>query len=137
MQRLNLLGALVIMLSARLQVQLPAIAADGHLHDLGGAFIDPGDANVAADLLHHVLVGVAVAAQRLNAGVGSGIAGFRRHVFRDRAFGVQAAFVGGIDALGRLFDEGAASFQMDNVRHDQLVGVALLLGERRSALNAL
>ena len=43
----------------------------------------------------------------------------------------------GVDALGRLFDVGAAGFQSSHVGHDQLVGVALLFGERRSGLNAL
>ena len=36
----NCARLLVIMLAARLQVKLPAVAADGHLHDLGGAFVD-------------------------------------------------------------------------------------------------
>ena len=44
------------------------------------------------DLLDHVFVRVAVAAQRLDAGFGRGIAGFGRHVLGDGAFGVQAAF---------------------------------------------
>ena len=105
---------LVIVLAARLQVKLPAVAADGHLHDLGGAFVDRGDAHVAADLLHHVFVGVAVAAQRLDTGVGRGVAGFGGHVLGDCAFGVQAAFAG-VDALGRLFDKGAAGFQARDV----------------------
>ena len=44
------------------------------------------------DLLHHVFVGVAVAAERLDAGLGGCIAGFGRHVLGDRTLGVQAAF---------------------------------------------
>ena len=96
-----------------------------------------GDANVAADLLHHVLVGVAVAAQRLDAGVGRGIPGFGRHVLGDGAFGVQSCLRSGVDALGGFFDVGAGGFQPHHVGHDQLVGVSLLLGERRAGLNAL
>ena len=38
---------------------------------------------------------------------------------------------------GGLFDEGATGFQPHDMGHDQLVGVALLLRERRAALNAL
>ena len=87
-QRFELARLLVIVLPARLQVRLPAVAADGHLHDLGGAFVNRGDANVALDLFHHVFVRVTVAAQRLNTGIGGPIAGFRRHVLGDGAFGV-------------------------------------------------
>ena len=108
MQRFQLAGLLVIVLAARLQVKLPAVAADGHLHDLGGAFVNRGDAHVAPDLLHHVFVRVAVASERLDAGVGCRIARLRGHVLGDGAFGVQAAFAG-IDALGSLFDVGAAA----------------------------
>ena len=117
---------LVVVLAARLEVRLPAVAADGHLHDFGGAFVNGGDANVAADLLHHVLVGVAVATQRLDAGLGGRIAGLGRHVLGDGAFGVQASFDAGVDALGGLFDVGAGCLQPRHVRHDQLVGVSLL-----------
>ena len=46
-QRFELARLVVIVLAAGLQVKLPAVAADGHLHDLGGAFVDRGDANVA------------------------------------------------------------------------------------------
>ena len=47
-QRFELSRLLVIVLAARLQMKLPTVAADGHLHDFGGAFVDRGDANVAA-----------------------------------------------------------------------------------------
>ena len=56
------------MLATGFKVVLPAITADGHLHNFGGAFINGGDGYIAADLLHDVFVGVAVAAQGLNAG---------------------------------------------------------------------
>ena len=36
----NFFACVVIVLAARLEVKLPAVAADGHLHDLGGAFVD-------------------------------------------------------------------------------------------------
>src|SRR5271166_962640 len=124
------------MLSASLQVELPAIAADGHLHDLRGTLVDRGDADVALDLLHHVLVRVAVSAQRLDAGFGGGIPRLGGQVLGDRTLGVQASFAR-VDALGSLFDEGPARFQTDDVRNDQLVGVTLLLRQGRARLNAL
>jgi NAD(P)-dependent dehydrogenase (short-subunit alcohol dehydrogenase family) len=61
MHRLGLARTIMIVLPARLQMKLPAIAANCHLHDLRSALVDAGDAHVAADLLDHVLVGVAVA----------------------------------------------------------------------------
>ena len=74
-----------------LQVLLPAVARDRHLHDLRGALVDRGDAHVALDLLDHVLAGVAVAAERLDAGVGGGVARLGGEVLGDRALGVEAA----------------------------------------------
>ena len=136
MQRFQFARFLVIVLAARLQVELPAVAADGHLHDLGGAFVNRGDANVAADLFHQVFVGVAVAAEGLDAGIGRLISGLGGHVLRDRAFGVQGAFAG-VDALGGLFNVGTRGFESRHVGHDQLVRIALLFRERRSGLNAL
>ncbi|WP_353805892.1 16S rRNA (uracil(1498)-N(3))-methyltransferase, partial [Acinetobacter baumannii] len=35
MKGLHLAGLIVIVLAARFEMQLPAVAADGHLHDLG------------------------------------------------------------------------------------------------------
>ena len=67
---------IVIVLAARFEVKLPAVARDGHLHDLGGAFVNRGDAHVALDLLHHVFVRVAIAAEGLDAGVGCAVTGF-------------------------------------------------------------
>ena len=132
-RRFEFARSLVIVLPARFEVRLPAVAADGHLHDLGRAFVNRGDANVAADFLHHVFVRVTVATQRLDAGLGGRIAGFGRHVLGDRALGVQAAFGAGVDALRGFFDVGASRFQPHHVGHDQLVGVSLLFRERRSA----
>jgi hypothetical protein len=37
-----------------LEVLLPAVPGDGHLHDLGGALVDRRDPHVALDLLHDV-----------------------------------------------------------------------------------
>ena len=132
----NFSRLIVIVLAARFQMKLPAVAADGHLHDLGGAFVNRGDANVALDLLHHVFVRVAVAASAWMAGVGRQVAGLGRHVLGDGAFGVQAAFAG-VDALGGLFNVGAAGLQPRDVRHDQLVRVSLFFRERRAGLDAL
>ena len=136
-QRFKFARIVVIVLPTRFQVELPAITADRHLHDLGGALINDGDANVAADLLHHVFVRVAVAAERLNTGFGSGIAGLGCHVFSNRPFGVEAAFVAGIDALRRLLYIGAGGLEAHGMRHDQLVRVALLFREWPSSLDAL
>ena len=60
---------LVVVLAARLQMKLPAVAADSHLHDFGSAFVDRGDANVALYFFHHVLVRITIASQRLDAGI--------------------------------------------------------------------
>src|SRR5579864_377999 len=136
MKRFQLAGPLVIVLAARLQVKLPSVAADGHLHDFGGALVNCGNANVTADFLYQVFVRVAVASESLNAGVGSLVSSFGRHVLRDGAFGIQTAF-SGIGAFGRLLDISAGCFQSRHVWHDQLVRVTLLLRERRSGLNAL
>ena len=47
MQGLDSLRPIVVVLAAGLQVELPTVAADRHLHDLGGALVDRGDADVA------------------------------------------------------------------------------------------
>src|SRR4029453_9304227 len=77
----------VVVLAARLQVLLPAVASDGHLHDLGRALVDGGDAYVALDLLDHVLVRVAIATERLDGGLGRRVAGLGGEVFGDGALG--------------------------------------------------
>ena len=61
----------------RLEMQLPAVAGDRPLHDLRRAFVDGGDAHVALDLLDHVFLGVAVAAQRLDRIFGGLVAALR------------------------------------------------------------
>src|SRR5208283_1862606 len=76
------------------------------------------------------------AAQRLDTGLGGGIAGFGCHVLRDRTLGVQTALHAAVDALRGFFDVGAGSFQADYVRHDQLVRVPLLFRKRSASLNA-
>ena len=65
-----------------------------------------------------------------------GVAGLGGEVLGDGALGVEA-LLARVDALGRLLDVGAAGLQPHGVRDDQLVGVALLLGERRPRLDAL
>ena len=115
---------------------LPTVASDGHLHDLGGAFIDGGDTNVAFDLLHDILAGVAVTTVRLDGRVGRVVAGFGRHQLRDRSLGVHRTVLAEapIDLVGRLLDVAAGRFEAHRVRNDQLVCEALLLGKRRTAL---
>src|SRR5258708_30371904 len=83
---------LMVVLAARLQVQLPAVAADGHLHDLGGALVDGGDAHVPADFLPHAFVGAAVAPQPLDASVGSRVARLGGPVPGAFALGIHHAF---------------------------------------------
>ena len=61
-----LIGGIVVEAASRLEVVLPAITADGHLHDLGRAFVDRGDADIALDLLNHVFACVAVTAVGLD-----------------------------------------------------------------------
>jgi hypothetical protein len=135
-QRPQLGRQVVVVAAARLEVLLPAVAGDGHLEDLRGAFVDGGDAHVALDFLHHVLAGVAVAAQRLDRRLGRGVAALAGEVLGDRAFGIEAALAA-VDPLGGLLDIGTRGLQPDDVRHDQLVGVALLLRQRRAGLDAL
>ena len=136
MQILQHVRLLVVVLTACLQVKLPAITADGHLHDLGGALIDDRDTHVTLDLLHHVLVRITVAAECLDAGFCCEISGFGCHVFGDRTFGVQTSFTV-VDALRRLFYIGASGLQPYNMRNNQLVGVSLFFRERRSSLDTL
>ena len=127
---------LVIMLPARFQVKLPAVAANGHLHDLGGAFVNRGDPRVTPDLLHHVFTGVAVTTQGLDTGVRSQVPRLGCHVFRDGPFGVQAPFIR-VDAFGSFFDVGSSSLQPHHVRDNQLVRISLFLRKRRSGLDSL
>ena len=87
-QCFELARLLVVVLPAGFEMKLPAVAADGHLHDLRGPFVNPGDANVALDLFHHVFMRVTVTAQRLDTGISRQITGFRRHVLGNGAFGV-------------------------------------------------
>src|ERR1019366_9150226 len=122
MKRFQFARFVVIGLAPCFQVQLPAVAAYRHLHDLGSAFVDRGDAHVAADLFDQIFVGVAVTAEGLNAGVGSLVPCFGGHVLCDRAFGVETAF-SGVDALGGLLDVGAGGFESSHVGHDQFVGI--------------
>ena len=135
-ERLELARLSVVMVAARLQVLLPAPAGDRHLHDLRGALVDPRDADVALDLLDHVVVRVAVAAVRLDRRVGRGVSGLGRQVLGDRALDQELALAG-VQPLGGLLDRRARRLQRDGVRDDQLVGVALLLGERSARLDAL
>ncbi len=135
-QRLQGHGLLHVVLAARLQMQLPAVATDAHLEDLGRALVDGRDAHVAPDLLDHVLVGVAVAAEGLEARVGGDVAGLAGQVLRDGSLGDELGLAG-VEPLGRLLDVRAAGFEPHGVGHDQLVGVALLLRQRRAALDAL
>src|SRR5581483_8611518 len=76
MQRLEFPRLVVVVLAATFEVLLPAIAADGHLHDFRGAFVDDGDAHVTLDLFDEVIVSVAIAAERLNSGFRRCIPGF-------------------------------------------------------------
>ena len=62
--------------------------------------------------------------------------GLGGHVLGDGALGVEQAVVA-VDVLGGLLDVGASRLQPGGVRDDQLVGVALLLGERAAGLDAL
>ena len=117
---------IVIVLAAGFEVKLPAVARDGHFHDLGSAFVNRGDAHVALDLLHHVFVRVAVAAERLDAGVGCAVSGFGGQVLGDGSFRVEAAFLAGVDAFGGFFDHRASGLKASHVRNNQLVGIALL-----------
>ena len=130
MQLLERRGGVVVVAALRLEVLLPAVAGDGHLHDLGGALVDRRDPHVALDLLDQVLVGVAVAAEGLDGGVGGGVAGLGRQVLGDRPLGVEAD-VDLVEALGGLLDVRPGRLQPHGVGHDQLVRVALLL--RRAA----
>src|SRR5436309_15131651 len=93
------------MVAARLEVLLPATAGERDPHDLRRALVDPGDADVALDLLDHVVVRVAVAAMTLDCGVGRRIAGFGGEVLGHRALDVQRALTA-VDPLGRLLDGG-------------------------------
>ena len=79
---------------------------------------------------------VAVATEGLDRRVGGGIAGLGRQVLGDRTLGVQAD-VDLVEALGGLFDVGPGRLEAHGVRHDQLVGVALLLREWAAALDSL
>ena len=135
-QLLHLLGGVVIVLPARLQVELPAVTRDGHLHDLRGAFVDRRDPRVPADLLDHVLARVAVASERLDRGVTGRDARLGRQIFRDRALRVEAAFAG-VDSFRGVLDVRARTFETHHVRDDQLVRVALLFGERTTGLDPL
>jgi hypothetical protein len=113
-------------------VLLPAVAGDGHLHDLGGALVDRRDPDVALDLLDDIRPGVAVAAVSLDGRVGGRVAGLGGEVLGDRAFGVHRA-VGteaAVDLVGGVLDEGPGGLEPDGVRDDELVGVALLLAQR-------
>ena len=104
---LELARRCVVIVAASLEMLLPAFARDRHLHDLRGALVDRGDADVAPDLLDHVLVRVAVAAERLDRGVCRGVAGLRREVLGDRALGAQRALAG-VDPRGGLLDRSAS-----------------------------
>ena len=122
-----------------LQVQLPAVTRDGHLHDLGGAFVDGRDAHVALDLFHHVFARIAVTAHGLDGRIGGCVAGLGGDELGDRAFGVQRTIgaQAAVQPVGRAFDHAARGFQPHGMRHDQLVRVALLLGQRAAALMPL
>ena len=57
-------------------------------------------------------------------------------VLRDRPLGVEH-LLARVEPLGRLLDVGAPGLEAHGVRDDELVGVALLLGEGAAALEAL
>ena len=102
---------------------------DDALLDLAGALVDGGDAHVAAHLLHHVLAGVAVAAQGLDGGVGGPVARLGAPVLGDGALGAHV-LVALVDAQGGLLHVGPAGGQVDPVVHQQLEQVAFLLDQR-------
>src|SRR5690349_16457399 len=117
-------------------MELPPVPADGHLHDFRRAFVNRGDAYVAADFLHEIFVRVTVTSKRLDTGISSLIPCFGRHVLRNGTFRIQGSF-SRINALRSLFYEGTRSLQSRDVRHDQFVRITLLFGEWRSRLNPL
>lgn len=110
----------MVVLPAGLEVVLPAVAGDGHLHDLGGALVDRGDPDVPPDLLDHVLAGVAVTAEGLDGRIGRRVAGLGGEVLGDGPLGVERALGALVDPLGRLLDVGPGGLQADGVRDDQL-----------------
>ena len=126
---------LVIVLAVALEMGLPPIARDGHLHDLGRALVDRGDANVPLDLLDHVFLGVAVATMSLDRGVRGCVSRLRRQILGNGPLGIEAA-TAAVNALGGELDVGARGLESSRVRNDELVGVTLLLRERRATLDS-
>ncbi|CPR13355.1 hypothetical protein BN971_04665 [Mycobacterium bohemicum DSM 44277] len=76
---------------------------------------------------------------RLDRRLGRRVAGLGRQVLGDRALGVEraAGALAGVDPGRGLLQERARCLQPHRVRHDQLVGVALLARQRRAALNSV
>src|SRR5512145_2465189 len=89
MERLELAAEVVVVLAPGLEVHLPAVAADGHLHDLRGPLVDARDAHVTLDLLDHVLAGVAVTAQGLDGGLGGRVARLGGEELGDGSLGLE------------------------------------------------
>jgi hypothetical protein len=89
--RAQLRSLVAVVAALGLEVLLPAVAGDGHLHDLGGALVDRRDPHVALDLLDDIRPGVAVAAVGLDGVVGRRVARLGGEVLGDRAFGVHRA----------------------------------------------
>src|SRR5512140_3529681 len=135
-ERLERRRHLLVELAAALQVRPPAVPRDGPLHDLAGALVDGRDADVAADLLDVVLLGVAVAAVRAHRRVRREVAGLGGEELRDGALGLQLGLAV-VEADRRLLDVRARRLEADHVGDDELVRVRLLLAERRARLDAL
>ena len=134
--RLRPRGPVEVVLAPALEVQLPAVPRDRPLHDLGGALVDRGDAHVAADLLDHVLAGVAVAAEGLDRVLGRLVPRLGRQVLGHRALGREVVLAR-VEPLRHPLDVVARGLEPHRVRDEQLVGVALLLAQRPAALDAL
>ena len=66
MQILELPGQIMIIPALSFEMHLPSIAADRHLHNFRGPFIDSGNAYIASDFFNHVFARVAVASQCLD-----------------------------------------------------------------------
>ena len=130
--RLFLVGILqasrprIVEISPRHQMGTPAVAGDGHFHDLRRAFINGSNTHVALDFLHHIFPGIAIAAQGLDGIFSRFIPRFRAQEFGHGPFRLQS-FLSTVQAFGDPFDVSARRFQSRRVGHDEFMGVALFL----------
>ena len=107
-----------------LQVQLPTVAGNRPLHNLRGTLVDTGNADIALDLLDHILLGVAITTVGLDRVLGGLIATLGGKILHHGPFRLLVG-VAAINPLSHPLNVGARRLQPNSVGDEQFVGVRL------------